>query len=134
MEGETQMTNAVVPTLLGGAQAKHTVEVRTFERELIKTVSREEADNLVSSGLAVAAGQHVRLKLGIRWRPNSERSSPRPDLNELKRRQPERYAEIWAGNRNATAQHGKGMLGRRGVDEVVFLKSQPNSSRTPGGN
>lgn len=109
--------------LLGGSQAQRTVEVRTFEGELVGKVTAAKGEQLITTGLGVPAGQHVRLKLGIRWHPNSERPSPPPDLRELQRRQPGRYADIWAGNRNATAPKGKGMLGRCGTDEVVFRKA-----------
>jgi hypothetical protein len=108
------------PDLLGGSQAPRTVEVRTCDGELVGRLTAAKAEQLVSAGLAVWAGHNVRLKPGIRWRPNSERPAPPPDLNELQRRQPERYQAIWAGNRNATAPQGKGMLGRHGTDAVLF--------------
>jgi hypothetical protein len=109
--------------LLGGSQAKRTVEVRTFEGDLVGMVPTAKGEQLITAGLGARAGQHIRLKLGIRWRPNSERPAPPPDLREMQRRQPDRYAAVWAGNRNATAPRGQGMVGRRGADEVIFRKA-----------
>src|SRR5215468_1127312 len=96
--------------LLGGSQAQRTVELRTCEGELVRKVTAVERKQLIDLGLAAPSGQHLRLKPGIRWHPNSDRPSPPPDLEELRRRQPDRYAVIWKGNRNATAPKGRGIV------------------------
>ena len=92
----------------GGSQARAvgqgTVEVRNYDGELIRRVTPEKANQLVLGGIADQLSHCLRIKLGIRCLPpRLDKVSPRPDLEELRRRKPEAYAEIWAGNRNATA-------------------------------
>src|ERR1035441_2309751 len=98
----------------GGIQARadgQQVEVRTVEGDLVRTVIAELAQSLVDAGLAENLRHCVRLKLGIRWLPPSfDRPSGRPDLDQMRRRQPDRYSAIWRGTQDAHS--GKGALGR----------------------
>jgi len=115
----------------GGNQARaegQGVEVRTFEGELVGKVPRTLASKLLNAQGADEMPQGLRLKLGIRWLPaRFDKPSGRPDLTAMRRRDPERYAEVWRGNRKAIAQHGRGMLGRGSVDEVVFRATESGS-------
>ena len=109
----------------GGIQARaegQRVEVRSYEGELIRVVNPSVAQELVRCGLADELGHGVRLKLGIRWLPpRLDRPSGRPDLDQLQRRDPERYAALWRGTRDA--HQGKGALGRSVVDASVRLRT-----------
>src|SRR5258707_7631366 len=82
----------------GGYQARadgQQVEVRTFEGELIGIVSSSAADDMVRSRLADDLRHSLRLKLGIRWLPpRFDRPSGRPDLSQMQRREPRRYAAL----------------------------------------
>ena len=115
-----------VPTDPGGFQARadgQQVEVRTYEGELIGIVPSSVADDMVQVRLADDMKHCLRLKLGIRWLPpRFDRPSGRPDLNQLERRDPVRYAALWRGARGA--QVGKGALGRRTVDGAVRFASK----------
>lgn len=82
-----------------------TLEVRTAEGELIRIVNSSVADELVRAGLADKLKHSIRLKLGIRWLPTrSERPSGLPDLDQMRSREPQRYAAIWRGKRDAYRQ------------------------------
>ena len=66
------------------------------------------------------AGGHICLKLGILWGPSRNGDvGGHPDLNKMRREEPQRYAEIWRGNREAHI--GKGALGRVLDDHTVHL-------------
>jgi hypothetical protein len=110
-----------LPTDPGGFQARadgQRVEVRTYEGELVGVVSSSAADDMVRGRLADGMKHGLRLKLGIRWLPpRFDRPSGRPDLDHMQRRNPERYAALWRGTRDAVV--GKGALGRRTVDRAV---------------
>jgi hypothetical protein len=107
----------------GGIQARadgQQVELRTYDGELIKKVSPEVADELVRNNLADDLKHCLRVKLGIRCLPpRFDRVGGHPDLEQMKRRDPDRYAELWRGNADAHA--GKGALGRRVVDSTIHL-------------
>ena len=113
----------------GGFQARadgQQVEVRTYEGELIRVVSSSAADYMVRAKLADDLRHCLRLKLGIRWLPpRLDRPSGRPDLNQMQRRDPGRYAALWLGTLDAHV--GKGALGRRTVDEAVRFRSTTKS-------
>ncbi len=117
----------------GGIQARadgQQVEVRTYEGELIRIVSASVADDLVHAGLADYTGRCLRLKLGIRWLPPRVGwPSGRPDLNQLERRDPGRYAALWRGTTGARV--GKGALGRCTVDEAVQFAPALSDSNQP---
>jgi hypothetical protein len=110
----------------GGSQAQadgQRIEVRSFEGDLIGMVSPAAAYNMVRGRLADELKHGLRLKLGIRWLPpRFDRPSGRPDLNQMERREPERYAALWRGTLNAHV--GKGALGRRTVDRAIRFQSQ----------
>jgi len=114
----------------GGFQARadgQQVEVRTFEGELIRIVPSSVAGDLVQARLADDLRHCLRLKLGIRWLPpRFDRPSGRPDLDQMQRRDPGRYATLWRGNRDAHV--GKGALGRRTVDGAVRFASPPSGA------
>lgn len=96
------------------------VEVRSHEGELIRTVAPGKVQELISSGLADQTGDHVTLKLGIRWiPPRSLRASGRPDLDELQMREPKRYAANWRGSLDPHV--GRGALGRRTPDRLIVF-------------
>jgi len=107
----------------GGLQARaggQQVEVRTYEGELIRVVPSSVAADLVREQLADDLRHCVRLKLGIRWSPpRLDRPSGRPDLDQMQRREPNRYAALWRGTRDARV--GKGSLGRKLVDRSVRM-------------
>jgi len=99
------------------------VEVRTFEGELIGKLNSAAAESLVAGGLGDRVGQgHVRLKLGIRWMPlrnnqvggclQVKKMAGHPDLNNMRDKDPRRYATNWRGN--SEARIGKGALGQQG--------------------
>jgi hypothetical protein len=119
-----------LPSDPGGSQARadgQNLEVRTFEGELVGMVSAEAADNMVRGRLADDMKHCLRLKLGIRWLPpRFDRPSGRPDLNQLERRDPVRYAALWRGARDA--QVGKGALGRRTIDRAVRFASKKDGA------
>ena len=48
--------------LLGGSQAERTVEVRTFEGELVGMVGTAIGQQLITAGLARHAGKQIRLE------------------------------------------------------------------------
>jgi hypothetical protein len=108
----------------GGHQARadgRKVEVRTYEGDLVRIVPIAEALKLIENGLADNLKHCVRLKLGIRWLPpRFDRPSRRPDLDQMRRRDPNRYAAVWRGTRDAHI--GKGALGRKVVDATVHLQ------------
>lgn len=105
----------------GGLQARadgRQVEVRTYEGGLIRVVPSASARKLVDVGLADDLKYCVRLKLGIRWiQPRLDEASGRPDLDQMQRRDPDRYAALWRGTRGARV--GKGALGRNMIDRSV---------------
>jgi hypothetical protein len=109
----------------GGYQARadgHQVEVRTYEGELIRIVPASVADALVQAQVADNLKHSVRLKLGVRWLPpRFDRPSGRPDLDQMQRRDPERYAALWRGTLDACV--GKGALGRHTVDGNVGFEA-----------
>jgi hypothetical protein len=121
------------PSDPGGHQARadgQQVEVRTYDGELIRIVPAPVADGLINAQLADALQHCVRLKLGIRWLPpRLDRRSGRPDLEQMQRRDPGRYAKVWRGTLDAHT--GKGALGRRTVDRAVgFPFTTKGSKRT----
>src|SRR5437879_1668278 len=107
----------------GGLQARaggQQVEVRTYEGELIRMVTPSVADDLIQSGVADNLKHSVRLKLGIRYLPTRlDRPSGPPDLDQLQRRDPDRYAAFWRGTQDARV--GKGALGRRTTDRMILF-------------
>ena len=109
------------PTDPGGLQARadgQKVEVRTHEGELIRIVDSIVGGALVRAGLADNLKHCVRLKLGIRWLPpRLDPPSGRPDLEQLRRREPERYTRLWRGTRDVHT--GRGALGRHTIDSSV---------------
>jgi hypothetical protein len=115
----------------GGHQVRadgQQVEVRTYEGELIRVVPSSVADHLVRARLADALQHCVRLKLGIRWEPaRFDRPSGLPDLGQMRRRDPGRYAALWEGTFDAHV--GKGALGRRTVDTAVQLRPTTKGSK-----
>ena len=108
-------------TAPGGFQARadgQTVEVRTYEGELVRLVPPDLAKDLLDTGLAERSRHCVRLKLGICWMPpRLDRPSGRPDLNQMRRREPDRYTAIWRGSLEPHV--GKGALGRSVMDATV---------------
>ena len=114
----------------GGIQARadgQQVEVRTYEGELIKIVPSSMAEDMVRVRLADDMKHGLRLKLGIRWLPpRFDRPSGRPDLNQMERRDPGRYAALWRGTLDARV--GKGALGRRTIDRSVRFASKAGGS------
>ena len=118
------------PTDPGGHQARadgQRVEVRTYEGDLVRIVPVSQAQELIDQGLADNLKHCVRLKLGIRWLPpRFDRPSGRPDLDEMRRKNPARYAAVWRGTRDAHI--GKGALGRSAVDATVHFQ-QTKSER-----
>ena len=117
----------------GGLQAPadgQQVEVRTFEGDLIRIVPLAVADDLVQKGLVDDLRHCLRLKLGIQWlSPRLDRASGRPDLKQMQRRQPERYAALW--RRKLDAKTGRGALGRRTIDNTVrYPSTEKGSNRT----
>jgi hypothetical protein len=114
------------------------VEVRNFDGELVRTVSVETAEKLLQPGplgcpIAERSGDHIRLKLGIRYISprDAKRPSGQPNLTEMQRREPERYADNWRGSSNPHI--GRGAIGKITVDRQVFTggrpRSTPNESR-----
>jgi hypothetical protein len=105
-----------------GAKAAGEVWLRDFGGDGARRIPRALADRLVADGVCdrVSAAGHVRLKLGIRSVLDCEGSNGQPDLNELRRRQPERYAANWRGSQHPHI--GRGALGRTAIDETVFLR------------
>jgi hypothetical protein len=87
------------------------VEVRSHDgRELVRKVSRDRARALVRATLAQWRGQHLRLKLGIRWIPDLLASNGLPDLDRMCDNEPERYQANWRGSENPKI--GRGCVGR----------------------
>jgi len=109
----------------GGYQARadgQQVEVRNYEGELLRLVTPSAAAALVRGGLAHDMKHGLRLKVGIRWLPaRFDRPSGRPDLDRMSQSEPDRYAGLWRGTRDAHA--GKGALGRCTVDSTVHFKA-----------
>jgi hypothetical protein len=116
----------------GGFQARadgQQVEVRTYDGDLIKTVTAETAEKLLAPGpggrfIAERVGDHIRVKLGIRYVSprDAKRPSPPPDLEQIKRREPERYKGTWRGSKDPHIGHGA--IGRATVDETIFRHIQ----------
>jgi hypothetical protein len=119
-----------LPSDPGGNQARadgQQVEVRTFEGDLIRIVPWSMADYLIQRQLADDLRHCVRLKLGIRWLPpRLDRPSGRPDLAQMQRREPGRYAGLWRGTLDART--GKGALGRRTADKAIRFGSEASRS------
>ena len=116
----------------GGFQAwadGQQVEVRSYEGELLRVLPMAQARQLIERGLADEMKHCVRVKLGIRWLPaRFDRPSSRPDLEQMQRRDPGRYAELWRGKLDAHV--GKGALGRRTVDTSVRVRGTQTRSST----
>jgi hypothetical protein len=94
---------------------------------LLRVVPASVADDLLRARLADDLKHCLRLKLGIRWLlPRLDRPSGRPDLNEMQRRDPGRYAALWQGTLDAHV--GRGALGRRTVDRGVRFPASRTSS------
>ena len=94
------------------------LEVRNFDGELIRRVPTAAGLGLVTAGLADQVGDYLRLKLGIRWIPSrGEKPSGPPNLEELTRREPGRYAANWRGSHDPHV--GRGALGRRTTDRII---------------
>ncbi len=105
-----------------GARAAGAVcKVYGDDGELIRRVDVVTARQLVDAGLADPVGrtQHVRLKLGIRWIPEMDVAAGRPDLEEMKRRNPGRYAALWRGTVDAKTGHGA--IGRARPDRPIIF-------------
>ena len=115
----------------GGFQARadgQQIEVRSYDGELIRIVSSFVADELVRARLADDLRHCLRLKLGIRWLPpRLDRPSGRPNLEQIKRREPDRYDALWRGTRDAHV--GKGALGRSTIDRAVSVERTASSER-----
>lgn len=95
-------------------------EVRSFEGELLRRVPAAAAEELFTAGLVDQVGDYLRLKQGIRWiPPRTLKPSGRPDLQELKARDPEHYADNWRGSHDPHV--GRGALGRGVVDRVIVF-------------
>ena len=102
----------------------HRIEVRTYDGDLIRTVSLETAKELTKpGGLAKWTPSHVRLNPAIRWVSprDAKRRSGRPDLDELSRREPDRYADNWSHSHDPHI--GQGALGRSTVDSSLRISS-----------
>jgi hypothetical protein len=119
-----------LPSDPGGFQARadgQQIEVRTYEGDLVGMVSPAAADDMVRAQLADGMKHGMRLKLGIRWLPpRFDRPSGRPDLNQMERRDPGRYAALWRGTLDARI--GKGALGRRTIDGAVRFASKKDGA------
>jgi len=107
----------------GGTQAQtdgQTVEVRSYEGDLVRKVAPSIADELVAVGIGDRMKYSIRLKLGIRWLPpRYDKPAGPPDLHQMKRKDPERYAALWRGTEGVHT--GKGALGRSRTDRVVLF-------------
>ena len=101
-------------TVSGGIQTRadgQRIQVRTFEGDLVRIVPSSLAESLIDAGLGDATPNGIRLKLGIRWLPpRLDRPSGHPDLNQMRRQEPDRYSAVWRGT--ADSHIGKGALGR----------------------
>jgi hypothetical protein len=88
-------------------------------------VAPEKGAELCTAALVDQVGDYLRLKLGIRWIPSrGEKPSGPPNLEELKDRDPERYADKWRGSLDPHV--GRGALGRRTTDRIiVFAPERP---------
>jgi hypothetical protein len=96
------------------------IEVRTYEGQLIRRVPGVVAQTLVDTKIADTMKHGLRLRLGVRWLPpRFDRPSGRPDLEQMRRRDPRRYQDLWKGSKDAHA--GKGALGKALVDGTVHL-------------
>jgi hypothetical protein len=129
----------------GGFQARadgQQVEVRSYEGDLLPIMPLAQARQLIEAGIADDLRHCVRMKLGIRWLPTRfDRPSGRPDLDRMRRKDPDRYAALWRGTRDARV--GKGALGRNvgsagrptqnGTGPLRFLRRGGSSARALGG-
>ena len=82
---------------------------------------------MVAKFLADWRGQHVRLKLGIRWIPKLDATNGPPDLEVMKERDPERYNAFWRGT--VGARTGKGCLGRQLADDTLHTCAKDIAGR-----
>ena len=112
-----------------------TIEVRTCDGELIRTVTPASATAILQAQvngrpIAEQAGNngHIRLMPGIRWIPKLDFSNGLPDLTAMRVREPERYAETWRG---AEEPHiGHGAIGRSRPDRTVHLSPDLLAAQT----
>ena len=111
---------AVRPTSTPTRTLGRRIEVRSYEGDLIRTVAPEKGAELCTAALVDQVGDYLRLKLGIRWIPSrGEKPSGPPNLEELKDRDPERYADKWRGSLDPHV--GRGALGRRTTDRIIVF-------------
>jgi hypothetical protein len=76
-----QPAHVTVPAVHRTPAKGHVVQLRSWDgHDLMRRVSSERAELLVDAGLAIWRGQHLRLKLGIRWIPDLDFSNCPPDL------------------------------------------------------
>lgn len=105
------------------------VDVRV-DGALIRRLSQEAADQLVSRGWADwrdrGHRRHLELTAGA---PLSSLHgwNGRPDLDLMRREDPERYAALWRGRYGTRT--GKGALGRRTIDATVVFKPERPSAQ-----
>jgi hypothetical protein len=109
-------------TYPGGIQDRadgRRVEVRTSDgKTLVRRVSQEDAETLVRRGLGSWIKKYIQLATGVRPQATrSGRPGERPDLEEMRIDDPDRYVAIW---RESKSPHiGQGALGRGLVDVTV---------------
>jgi hypothetical protein len=98
------------------------IEVCNSHGDFLRRVEVEAMNRLITEGLAIADGDRVRLRPGIRWvSPRNEKPTQRlnPNLDELKAREPDRYGANWRGSHDPHI--GRGALGRRTTDRVIVF-------------
>lgn len=125
--GHGQKSKLLTRVTEEGLKSKLWSSRRLIRFNKIRIVPRSVADALVQAQIADDLEHSLRLKLGIRWLPpRFDKPSGRPDLDQMRRRDPGRYAALWRGTLDARA--GKGALGRRTIDgSVSFPPTRPSS-------
>ena len=110
----------------GRALSHDRYDLRGRDGAKVCDVAKDRAAKAIASGAMELwkgpSGVYLRA-VDLPYLPyRSSSPSGRPDLGVMQREEPDRYAAVWRGTRDAHA--GKGAIGRRTVDAAIRLRAK----------